>query len=450
MDKPPPPDHDAPPTTASSSGSSGGSVAAPRPPRMRARLFVLLLCLIGGPLLVEGCMRFLLFHPGELAREWGADLRKPGLFAEAQYEDEYWRLEWLLREGEDKHKSPPYDELLGWTNRRIEPGTYRRLSPVDLDGRRPVLMYGASFVDCVTGIDGCWASLLEQSPLGERFALLNYGVGGHGCGQTLTLMRETLDRHREQDPIVVIGLVADSDFTRCSLAFRSWPKLELVRRAGGLVPSGPVPPGGALPYIDEHGTGIVSYAWRYLLHAPSQLPSDWQRRLRRTAAHSREQADLIRDIVRAMCDELDARGLEYFFLLFTSPRGLPPSATPHEERILLEFFEQEQIPCARARSYVRIAARKLEDGHASLFIHEGPRRNHPNLAGNRVMFEALARGLEGRMRPPSKRARVSEDGVDEGRDDGRGLQHDEHDGRGQQQDDHRREPPVGSLPERDQ
>ena len=124
--------------------------------------------------------------------------------------------------------------------------------------------------------------------------------------QTLTLMRETLPRYEGQDPFVVVGLVADSDFTRASVGFRSWPKLRLVRRDGELVPEGPVPATGSAAYIEEHGIGITSYAWRYLLHAKSRMPPDLQRWLRGADELEREQDELIRDIVLAMRDEFGA------------------------------------------------------------------------------------------------------------------------------------------------
>ena len=390
-----------PPTPA---GKPARPDAAKPAPRLWLRLGVLLVCVIGGPLLVEVWMRFLLFHPSEFATRHGRELRDPGLFADPDLESEYWRLEWILRDTPDKHRSPPYDELLGWTNRFIEPGTYRYEPAFEPAGRRPVVMYGASFVDCVTGPEECFQTLLEESDLGRGHVLYNLGVGGHGCGQTLTLMRATLDRFEGRDPVVVIGLVADSDFRRASVEFRSWPKLKLVRRAGELVPEGPVPSSGAAAYIEQHGTGIRSYAWRYLLHAPSQIPVGWQRALRGADAAEAEQNELILDIARAMRDEVEGRGYEYFFMLFTSRLGLPPAATPEHERMLLKLFEDEGMPHISARRYLRRATRDTGVELDDLFIPEGLKRNHPNLAGNRVLFEALARGLSGEFEPPRERA----------------------------------------------
>jgi len=422
----------------------------PRGPNMRTRLLVLVSCLVAGLLAVEGIMRYLLFDPGEMAVWWGRDLRHPELFAAHMYEDEYWRLEWLLRVDEKKAAAPLYDELLGWTSGRVRPGTYDYRIDVKLAERRPILMYGASYTDCITGNGECFPRLLADSPLHDRYALYNFGVGGHGCGQTLTLMRQTLDRFVEQNPVVVIGLVADNDFQRCSLEFRSWPKLKLVRQGEELVPSGPVPAGGPAPYIETHGTGIGSYAWRYLLYAPGVLPRSWQHALRASAAQQDEQDALVQGIVLAMRDELEERGLEYFFILSTSPRTLPPRDTSHLERLLVRLLDEEQIPYASGRRYVEWATGHFETELDSLFFLDGAMRNHPNLEGNLLIFEALKRGLGGKFSPPDRPWVGLENRVHEGRNDRRGLKDDEYDGSGKQQGDHGSEPPVRALPERDE
>jgi len=236
-------------------------------PRRRMRALVLVLSLFGGLLLVEKTTRFLLFGSSELAVKQGRPYRKPGLFADSQLEDSYWLLMYKLHGAHRSTKSPNYDPLFGWVNQNVEAVTYRHAADDATDDRRPLLFYGASYVQALEA-----GEVAGEDFLGD-YNLLNYGVGGYGIDQAYLLMRETLDHYAGRDPLVLIGLVADSDFDRCVLRFRSMPKPRLLVRDGKLELEGPVIEGGAAAYFKKHGDGITSYAWRYLLNTKGWLPA---------------------------------------------------------------------------------------------------------------------------------------------------------------------------------
>ncbi len=364
---------------------------------MGLRWLVLVASLIVGPLLAEGILRFLLFHDGALAREWGARWRKPGRYGDPALDAEYWRLRWVFGTSARKPDPPCHDPLLGWTGREIEPGTYRLLEEPADDARRPLLVYGASFANCSTPSEDCFEGLLEHSDLAGELCASNYGVGGYGIDQVYLLLRETIDRYADRDPRVVIVAVADTDFERCSVDFRDWPKPRLRLGDGRLLDGDPVSPSPEA-HLREHGTGVRSYVWSALLHGASPLPVGLRERLSGTRAKRREQALLIQAIVRSIREELDSRGIEWFLLLCVSPPGLRLKPYEPIEAMLLRFFEDERIPYVHMRPWIlewwRVPGRKGRD----LFFQPGDQgTDHPTAEGNRLLFEAMRAGLEGRL-----------------------------------------------------
>lgn len=359
---------------------------------------MLLACILAGPLLAEVAVRFLVLHPSELARKWGASMRDPGLFADPLYESEYWRLRWRLERTSEPTKIPTYDARLGWVGRRIAPGTYEHRQFEPEDPRRPILLYGASYATCLTSEEDCFEGLVERSDLGMDHVLLNHGVGGYGVDQTYLLMRNTLERYRERNPIVVIALVSDTDFDRCSIDFRSWPKprLEVVDGKLEVAGAGTVTE-GCEAFVDEVGVGIRSYAWRYLIRGTNLLGQDMRRKLTRREQEIRDQNALIRRIVLAIRDEVESGQLEYFFLLCVSPRNMGGKQSPNKEDFLLQLFAEENIPYVPTRPAVEAFRKAAGKSDAGLFLQQGRGKNHPTPAGNEVLFECLRKGFEGRF-----------------------------------------------------
>ena len=364
----------------------------------RRRLRVVLVCLVLGLILPEVIIRWVLFSPTVWAREMGADIRRAHYFADPDLEEAYWHLRWTLDDSPAKHQGPSHDQRLGWVNSRFDPESREHLAQDELPGRRPVLMYGASFVDCMTKRRHCFERLMRNSELGPEHCLRNYGVGGYGIDQVLLLMQDSIDHYAEDDPVVVFGIVLDSDLERSVLGFRAWPKPRLRLTGGDLVGPEPVFDGGSGAYVAEEGIGITSYAWRYLLHHDRMTNQEgWKDLLRGTEAKRAEQDDLIDAILFAMRDECESRGLDYFFLFFTSPRSLPPHEVPPQEERLTRLFLEEGVPFVHVRPYIMRAAEAYEEGLDALFIPAGPAQHHPNAEGNRVIFEALRDGIEGRF-----------------------------------------------------
>ena len=192
----------------------------------RRRLLVTLLCLLAGPLLAEGVLRFLLFGQ----QDFGSELRDAGRFARPGLEEAYYKLDRLFQGAPLDRSHRFYDPRLGWLKEEIDPATYGHSDlEGDADPRRLVLLYGASFAACKTEAEACWAQLVESSPLGERFRLVNYGVHAFGLDQMLLLIRASIDAHADRDPLIVVMPVVPGDLSRARLELFSWlkPKFEL-------------------------------------------------------------------------------------------------------------------------------------------------------------------------------------------------------------------------------
>jgi len=347
-----------------------------------------LLALLGGPLLVEGAVRVLVFHPSELAGRLGADLRDPRRFAAPMEDADYWKLQHLLAR-DDGHipGSVPHPEL-GWVRPQLDPDTLRhRHTP---DGRhwrqRPILLYGASFAGCKVPKDGCFEGLLAASPLGPHWRLFNYGTSGHGAGQALLLLQRSIDHYTEQRPVVLIGLVIGSDFDRATLPFRGRPKpyYELVDDELVLRPLGT---DDIEAYLDRHPIEVRSYAWNLLIHGTDLLPRGLASKLRGLEDSRRRKGQLWRHLVSRFKDELEARELQYAFLLFNREEVvLSDDAMSWRDPFLYQAMEDLEVPYLSAKSIMRRAAERLGADVRDFFQ---PGNGHPTALGNQVVLEAV-------------------------------------------------------------
>jgi hypothetical protein len=256
-----------------------------------------------------------------------------------------------------------------------------------------VLLYGASYASCVTPPEDCFEGLMQRSELAGRYVLHNYGVGGYGLDQAYLMLRETLDHYAGTNPVVVFLLVADSDLERSSLTYRDWPKPRLCLRDGALQPERPVPDSKEA-YLRQYGTGITSFAWRGLIRSPGVLPESWRAALNGEGRKRREQWELIERVLDAIQAEVTIRDLDCTFLLCTSRRGLESPTRPFELGRLESLLAARSIPHADALRGFQEAGAAHEQGLGALYQGEQVEGAHPNLQGNRLIFDCLREQLE--------------------------------------------------------
>jgi hypothetical protein len=236
-------------------------------------------------------LRFLLFSDSGLARRLGGSWRKAEWYADTRGEDAYWKLQYLFLPPEKRSGVPGFDPTCGWLG-HLQPGTYEPPDLPDLRGRRPILLYGDSYARCTTAPSHCYPALLEHGRLGERYAIVNLGVGGYGLDQVLFLLRATIDRWKDLQPIVVIGFLVDDDFHRDTLTFRNWPKRRFALKDGRLVVSGP-PLSRPRSSSSSIPSGSRATSDACSSSAPGSCRRSWRARLRRPfgGARSRSRSD---------------------------------------------------------------------------------------------------------------------------------------------------------------
>src|SRR5688500_7812247 len=96
----------------------------PRQRKLRAVLVSLTLGLALAWIAGESAIRLLLFHPRLKSTGLAQELRQPKRFADGNSEDDYWKLEGMLRGLETLPDAPNHDPIVGWTKNSVAPGSY--------------------------------------------------------------------------------------------------------------------------------------------------------------------------------------------------------------------------------------------------------------------------------------------------------------------------------------
>jgi len=335
-------------------------------------LLAITIGLLGGMLLAEAGLRFLLFSDVRAVRWLGDRLRRPEFFVDS-WDDDFYKLRHAFTPP-DARSSQFFDPDLGW-GRRDEG---RALKGWEGERRRLIVLYGDSFSACVTSKEDCWQGLLKRSDIGYRFRMLNRGSGGYGLDQIWLHVRKSIDHYAPLDPIVVVGVLT-GDINRCVLGIRDWTKPRLELRDGRLELRGPIAP-DPYTYIEENPIGIRSYLWRFMLYGTSVLPEGWRADPGRKVP---EASAIGYELVRNIRDELVQRDIDYFFLLFVDGLDRPT----WQEDLLIRAFEELDVPYVNSREALSRSLVPPEDLFNPLPL------GHYSPLGNEVVFEVMRSGI---------------------------------------------------------
>lgn len=145
---------------------------------------------------------------------------------------------------------------------------------------------------------------------------------------------------------------------------------------------------------------IRSYFWRGLLFGAGCVERETAQRWCETPVPLPEREALCRRLLTEFRDELETRGISYFFLLFHG-QGLAAAPVPSgwQEPFLYRVFEEERMPFVSSKRGLRAHAQADAVGFDAFYYQEGPGLNHFNELGNQVAFEALRQGLLGSFEP---------------------------------------------------
>lgn len=183
--------------------------------------------------------------PSDYAREW---------------DENFWKLNRIWDITSDMKVHPTF----GWAY-KFFPNTY--LHPdVEFDkSKRPVLIYGDSFVSCIDStFNYCWEDYLNNSPIFNKdYFLYNYGIGAHGVDQIFTVMKYTYSHF--QKPLVIFTFMTD-DLDRSILTFREGQKpVYHLNENDSLIYDNSQLKKTQQEYLENHPPSIKSYLFRRFL-----------------------------------------------------------------------------------------------------------------------------------------------------------------------------------------
>ncbi len=360
------------------------------------RVALVSLCLAWGA--GELGVRWLLFGEGSLPKTLGATLRDPNRFADPLTDDDYWKLQRSFQEEQDRDQFERAHPELGWLPASVHPRSMAHKAERSLRGRRPVLMYGDSFSECVVPQEDCWEALLEESPLADELYMLNFGSCAFGLDQIVLLLERSVDRYLSEEPVVVIGVLVDEDIDRCSLSFRGHPKPKATEGRAGFSWEFP----GEVSsdeWLEAHPPEVSSYLGR-LFKTSELFPQAWgDEEKAREIALKQRRATWLLERVR---DVLRERGLEHFVVLFHSERlAMGREGRSWREAFLIRTLEELEIPFVSSRGSLFQDHVVTGRGARDYYIAEGAFSGHLTAVGNEAVFPAIVEGLSKRYHRPA-------------------------------------------------
>lgn len=307
--------------------------------------------------------------------------RNPSLYADYRSDDAWWKL-YLELGGIHQPPASPHP-LLGWVH-HLDPVSYRHPDAGELGSRRPVLLFGDSFADCVDDTP-CFEDVLNADPEFARdHYLLNYGVGGYGLDQIFLLMRQVVGRYER--PLVVFSFMLE-DVDRCVLSFRGGQKPVFRLEGGELkltnVPIDPRPS----EWLARHPIGIPSYFLEFLKRAPRRAWGRLRGKRWNEESRTEEKQRIGGAILAEAFRELRERRLPFSVLVFH-----PFTGRSWRDDFVRRACRQAEVPCKGTEEIVRESGRLSEE---ELFAPETRRRfmladlDHPNALQNRLVAEHI-------------------------------------------------------------
>lgn len=308
-----------------------------------------------------------------------AIFRNPSLYADYRSDDDWWKL-YLKVGGIHKPPETPHP-LLGWVN-NFDRQTYRHKDADKLGNRRPVLLFGDSFGDCVDDVP-CFEDYLNADPdFSATHYLLNHSVGGYGLDQIYLLMTQVLDKYR--DPVVIVTFMLE-DVDRCVLSFRGGQK-PVFQIVDGQLKLTNVPI-SARPYewLEQNPISIKSYFYEFLKRGPRRA---WGRLVGRRWMEEKkteEKKAVGAAVLERMVGDLRGRRLDFTVIVFH-----PFTGRTWRDDFVREVFARAGVPYKGTEEIVR-----EHMGEGDLFARSTrqkymlPDLDHPNGLQNRLIADYI-------------------------------------------------------------
>ena len=305
-------------------------------------------------------------------------LRKPELYAryerdvtEHLYKEDYWKMRFLFSGAMDMDKPHP---LLGWDG-NFDSGTYEHADEFFSKGKRPVLLFGDSFSQCIDSTK-CFEDFLNSdTTFTNSFYLLNFGVGGYSVGQTHLLMEQALKRF--DNPIVVFGMLT-TDMDRSLLNFRDAPKPYFTLVDGQLELQGTPVVLGAKEYIETHTIKQFSLVLNMI-----QNVSGWLLNTQASEGSRESITSLNEAIIRHQVKQLRDKDIEPLILLF---QPIQQSEDEWRLQFLLGLFDNLNLDVLNARTILQDEMKVSGKSEEEFFI---PNDLHPTSTYNQIVAQEI-------------------------------------------------------------
>jgi hypothetical protein len=321
-------------------------------------------------LLGEIALRIMLFGNPESFK----GLKEPGQYASV-YSDEYWKLTWLWKTDSPPPKHP--HPLLGWYG-NYSPSNFMHWEYGNMWKKRPVLLYGDSFSQCVPASQ-CFETILNaDSAFSANHYLLNYGTGGFGLDQILLLCKETA--HKFEKPFVVFGLLT-SDLDRSILKMRIGQKPYFEESGDSLRLAGIPISENTDSFFKANPPRIKSYLWRKLIFSQFNF-LNWRinPRVRGDLYYEAKIRSLNEKILEEAIAHLKNLNVDFTFLIFHHEDRFMTSDESGNWRdtFLLRVLNENHVPYIWSKDVVRADQSKpyqytnfiLEgDGHPTTYFN---------------------------------------------------------------------------------
>lgn len=308
-------------------------------------------------------------------------LRDPRLYDDSFYGDDYWKLAYLFGNTTGGAKVP--HETLGWIG-EFDRNTYLHNDEPRIKDKRPVLLYGDSFAQCVGAT--CFQKILNNdSSFSKAHYFLNYGVGGYGVDQIYLLMQKSLD-HFEK-PFVIVSIMT-TDIDRSYLKVRDGQKPFFTLEKGQLKLSKDSIYSNPAEYFEQNPPQIRSYLYRRLIYAENLIPEVIRSRLRGKWKAMRNKKELNKEIILNMKKELDSRNYDYVFVIFNQLLSPDPEKRGWRDAFLANLFEENNIPYIRSKELItQDPTFDRYDKHNYIDADNG----HPTTHFNKMVSEEIKR-----------------------------------------------------------
>jgi lysophospholipase L1-like esterase len=312
-------------------------------------------------------------------------------YADPWLDDDYWKLDFLVRQAKSQKKESPRMEVhpeYGWIPKtsQANPLGIVTADPESLARPGPALLFfGDSYVDGPEPVENKIPQLLD--PMVDSRRVLNLGVSGYGVGQIYLRFMAALQHYDEA--VVLIG-IQDRDIDRTILTIRNSmkPRLDIVNDEL-VVRNQPII--DTAIFIENNPVSIRSYVLRFvLIRLRTAFPNSWSERILGYDERHATKLALNRRIFEAFKEEAVTRDIRLFFVLFYVRRDI--MSHNWREQYIKETLTELEIPYFDSKEYL---LDHLDGDLERVGEFWSDEHGHPNNRGNELFARGIAEFLAG-------------------------------------------------------